>query len=55
MDARLNKYYIEMVRDITVAKMTSSTISVCKEGGNEVANFMQEIYNKLIELDQNGN
>lgn len=51
MDSRNNKYLLEMVRDITIAKLSNSNISICKEGGQNVADFMQEIYNKLIELN----
>lgn len=48
-----NEYIIEMVKDITVAKMSNTTIEPNKEGGQNVADFMQEIYNKLVELKSN--
>ena len=38
--------------DITVAKMQNTTVSVCEEGGKKVADFMQQIYDKLVELDK---
>lgn len=53
MDPRVNKYLIDVVRDITVAKMSNTTISLNKKGGEDVADFMQEIYNKLVELNNN--
>ena len=53
MDPRVNKYLIDVVRDITVAKMSNTTISPYKKGGEDVADFMQEIYNKLVELNNN--
>ena len=55
MDARANRYIIEMVKDITIAKMGNTTISPNKAGGQNVADFMQEIYNKLVELDSKAN
>ena len=51
LDPRVNKYLIDVVRDITVAKMSNTTISPNKKGGEDVADFMQEIYNKLVELN----
>lgn len=41
------------VRDITIAKMSDSTVPVSKEGGIQVADFMEEIYNKLCEITSN--
>ena len=46
-----NSSLIEKTVEITVAKMSSSTLSVNKVGGENVAEFMQEIYNKLVELN----
>lgn len=51
MDPRVNKYLIDVVRDITVAKMSSTTYAPNKDNGHGVAEFMQEIYNKLVELN----
>lgn len=53
MDPRTNKYLIEMVRDITIAKMSNTNTPPNQEGGKHVADFMQEIYNKLVELGNN--
>ena len=53
MDPRINKYLIEMTNDITIAKLSNSNISISAEGGKNVADFMQEIYNKLVELNGN--
>ena len=53
MTSGRNEYLLEMVRDITVAKMSNTTITPNKEGGQKVADFMQEIYNKLVELSNN--
>lgn len=46
-----NSSLIEKTVEITVAKMSSSTLTVNKTGGENVAEFMQEIYNKLVELN----
>ncbi len=35
--------------------MSNANVSPNGEGGKHVAAFMQEIYNKLIELNQNSN
>lgn len=50
MDIRKNRYIMEMVKDITVARMSNATLPICKEGGEDVADFMQEIFNKFVEL-----
>lgn len=50
MTATTNMRLIEMTKEITVAKMSNSGLSVCKEGGERTAAFMEEIYNKLVEL-----
>lgn len=53
MDPRINKYLIEMTKDITIARLSNTNISISAEGGKNVADFMQEIYNKLVELNDN--
>lgn len=50
-----NRVLIEKTVEITVAKMTNTNLSVNEEGGKRVADFMQEIYNKLVELSKNDN
>ena len=50
-----NNMLIDKTVDITISKMNSSNIAVDENGGKNVAAFMQEIYNKLIELNQNRN
>lgn len=47
-----NHNLIEKTVEITVAKLSNSTLSVNKVGGENVAEFMQEIYNKLVELNK---
>ena len=45
-----NSTLIDKTVEITVAKMSNSSITPNEENGKAVANFMQEIYNKLVEL-----
>lgn len=54
MNPQVNRHIIEQVKEITVAKMSNTTITPNKNGGESVADFMQEIYNKLVELENNG-
>lgn len=43
-----NENLIDKTVEITVARMAS-----CALDGKGVANFMQEVYNKLVELNKN--
>ena len=51
MDILGNKHIIDMVKEITVAKMSNTNTHPSKEGGEKVAEFMQAIYDKLVELN----
>lgn len=55
MDPKVNKYLVEMTKDITIAQLANTNVSnsISVEGGKAVADFMQEIYNKLVELNGN--
>jgi hypothetical protein len=46
-----NSHIVEIVKEITVAKMSNTTIPFSKEGGEKVTEFMQVIYDKLVELN----
>lgn len=48
-----NSALIDKTVEITVAKMSNSSVTPNEENGKAVANFMQEIYNKLVELNNN--
>ena len=48
-----NDRLIEKTVEITVAKMSNSSVTPNEENGKAVADFMQEIYNKLVELNKN--
>jgi len=50
-----NSALIDKTVEITVAKMGNTTTPPSEEGGKKVAEFMQVIYNKLVELNKNSN
>lgn len=50
MDSRQNSYIIERVKEITIAKMSSSNTSADATSGKDTADFMQAVYDKLVEL-----
>ena len=50
-----NIHIIEMTKEITVARMQNTTTPPTADGGKNVADFMQAIYDKLIELNQKAN
>lgn len=47
-----NERLIEKTVEITVAKLSNSTLVVNQDGGENVAEFMQAIYDKLVELNK---
>lgn len=55
MTTQANRYIMEMVRDITIAAVSNSDIPPCEGSGENVADFMQEVYNKLVELEEKSN
>lgn len=50
-----NSVIIGYVKDITVAKMQSWEHSACEKNGKDVADFMQQVYDKLCELNEKKN
>ena len=48
-----NNELIDKTVEITVAKMAASTFTPNEVGGESVADFMQQIYNKLVALNNN--
>lgn len=55
MTTQTNRYIMEMVRDITISAVSNSGILPCEGSGGNVADFMQEVYNKLVELEEKSN
>ena len=47
-----NTTLIEKTVEITVARMSNTNLTINKTGGENVAEFMQEIYDKLVELNE---
>jgi hypothetical protein len=47
-----NYTIIEMTKDITIAKLNNITLTPNKESGKSVADFMQVIYDKIVELNE---
>lgn len=45
-------YFIDTVKEITVAKLANDPRTANAESGKAVADFMQAIYDKLVELDE---
>lgn len=50
-----NSVLLGYVKDITVAKMQSWEHSACEKNGKDTADFMQQVYDKLSELNQKEN
>lgn len=50
-----NSVIIGYVKDITVAKMQSWDHAANESNGKDVANFIQQIYDKLCELNEKKN
>mgnify|MGYP000028429160 CR=1 FL=1 len=46
-----NDRLIEKVVEVTVAKLSGTSAPTNEATGKTVAEFMQEIYNKLVELN----
>jgi len=55
MDTNKNNAIIKMVVELTAAKLSNSSVHVAKAGGEHVADFMQEVYDKLVELHNKAN
>lgn len=55
MAALSNKSVLEMAKDITVAALQNFDKSVNEYTGKDVASFFEAIYNKISELNTDGN
>ena len=47
-----NGSIIEAVKEITIAMVTNTQRSATKQNGEDVAEFMQAVYNKLTDLNK---
>lgn len=50
---KTNRQILDMVKEITVARMSNSTTTTNSQTGQDVADFMDSIYKKLVELNTN--
>ncbi len=48
-----NQDLLKIVKEITVAKLSNTSLPVSKTSGEDVGEFMESIYNKLVELNKN--
>lgn len=55
MTSQRNMHLIELVKEITVAKVSNPTTPSSKLEAESVTDFMQAVYNKLVELDSKAN
>ena len=46
----VEKIAFDTAKEIVIAKMSNSTTSADKNGGKNVADFFEEIYNRLLAL-----
>ena len=49
----INDSLLKMNTDLTTATLSNSAIRVDAASGEQVADFMQKIYEKLVELNDN--
>ena len=50
LDPRIKKVAIDYTKELMVAKMSNSTITMEEKTGKNAALFMREIYNGFVEL-----
>lgn len=46
----IERYAIEITKEIVVSKMSSSDVSPSEAGGENVADFFEAIYNKVLSI-----
>ena len=47
---RSERYAIDAAKEIVIAKMSNSSLVANKENGENVAEFFESIYKKIVEL-----
>ena len=55
MNASERSALLDKAVDITIAKMSNSSMIVNEDGGKDVADFIEAIYNKLVDLSTDSN
>ena len=51
---RESSFALDAAKEITIARVSNATVSPNKEGGENVAEFFEAIYNKVLELAKSG-
>lgn len=46
------RYALDAAKEITIAKMGNSETRANKEGGKSVAEFYEEVFKKILELEK---
>lgn len=49
MDRKVN-YALEAAKEITISRVSNTTIAVTKEGGEHVADFYEAVFKKILEI-----
>lgn len=52
---RSQTFALEAAKEITIAKVTGSTFDLNKLGGEQVADFLEAIYNRILTLAKENN
>ncbi|WP_024295025.1 hypothetical protein [Lacrimispora indolis] len=50
LDPRIKKVAVDYTKELMVAKLSNSVITMEEKTGKNVALFMREIYNEFVEL-----
>lgn len=45
-----NKYALDAAKEITIARMSNVDCGVTKENGEDVADFFEAVYRKIVQL-----
>lgn len=48
----IKRYALDIAKEIVIAKMESSAVKANKDGGKDVADFFEEIYNRVLALSE---
>lgn len=51
----IKRYALDTTKEIVAAKMASSTTRASKEGGEQIADFFEEIYKRVLALSNQEN
>lgn len=46
------KYALDAAKEITIAKVSNSNVTATKDGGKNVSEFYQEVFDKILDLSR---